>query len=308
MSRLACLVLATASAACSVRAPESAPSRPASEQVAVTETSTLTGVPNPLVIGIMPVFHPDEMVRQYSRLASYIGTRLETTVELRLSESYDEMVRLIATGEVDLAQLSPFVYVNAKEQNPDLELIATNIAEGSPTYSGYIVARSDLHIRSLEDLKNARFAFVNHHSASGYLYPYAFLLSGGLDPERDFEEIVMTGRHDTLLHYLISGRIEAGATFSGTLLHAERTGLDTEQVEIVAKTGRIPYDAWVTRSGLHPSVTTRLKESLLALSTRDRSGRRILGPLRSINAFAPASDAHYDDVRVVKKALERARR
>lgn len=308
MIRGVCLALAAATAACSVRAPEPKPVGTTAGESAWTETSTLTGVPNPLVIGIMPVFHPNEMVKRFSLLASYIGTQLDTTVELRLSESYDEMVRLIATGEVDLAQLSPLVYVTAKEENPKLQLIATNIAEGSSTYSGYIVARTELNIRSLEDLENVRFAFVNEHSTSGYLYPYAFLLSGGIDPRRDFREIVMTGRHDTLLHYLVSGRIEAGATFSGTLLHAERTGMDTEQIEIVAKTGRIPYDAWVTRSGLDPSVTRRLRKSLLALSTRDRRGRRILGPLRSINAFAPTTDAHYDDVRAVKRALERARR
>jgi hypothetical protein len=43
------------------------------------------------------------------------------------------------------------------------------------------------------------------------------------------------------------------------------------------------------------------------VNTRDREGRRILRPLRSINGFAPITDAHYDQVRTVKKAVERVR-
>jgi phosphate/phosphite/phosphonate ABC transporter binding protein len=260
------------------------------------------------VFGLLPVFAPDQMVRQFSPLASYLGHHLDTTMELRLTETYDEMLVLIEKGEIDLAQLSPFMYVTAKQKVPQIELIATNIAEGSSTYSGYIVARTDLGVSSIEDLKGLRFGFVDEHSASGFLYPSAFLISGGLNPERDFREIVFAGRHDSLMNHLIAGRIDAGATFSGALLNAEDHGLDVEQVQIVAKTGRIPYDAWVTRGDLHPSVVAKLQSRLLALSTRDRQGRRILRPLRSINAFAPITDAHYDQVRAVKTALERARK
>ncbi len=292
--------------ACQVPAP--APSKLVVDEEFTPVDLELTEVPNPLVIGLVPVFAPEQMVRQFSPLASYLGKQLDTTVELRLAESYDEMIELVKKGEIDLAQLSPFVYVTAKEQVPGIELIATNIAEGSSTYSGYIVALTDLGIRSIAELKGLRFGFVDEHSASGFLYPSAFLIADGLVPERDFREIVFAGRHDALMNHLIAGHIDAGATFSGALLHAEDQGLDIEQIEIIAKTGRIPYDAWVTRADLHPSVVAKLQASLLALSTQDRAGRRILRPLRSINAFAPITDEHYDSVRAVKKALERTRK
>jgi phosphonate transport system substrate-binding protein len=301
------LFLVVALWSCHAKAPE-----PDAPELAIDLPATthdeLTNVPNPLVIGLLPVFAPEQMVRQFSPFASYLGRQLDTTVELRLAETYEEMLELMQKGEIDLAQLSPFVYVSVKEKVPDIELIATNIAEGSPTYSGYIVGRSDLGIRSIEELKGLRFGFVDEHSASGYLYPSAFLLSNGLEPEKDFRELVFTGRHDSLMNHLISGRIDAGATFSGALLNAEDAGLDIEQIEIIAKTGRIPYDAWVTRPALHPSVVARLQASLLSLSTRDRMGRRVLRPLKSINAFAPITDAHYDQVRAVNNAMERARK
>jgi phosphate/phosphite/phosphonate ABC transporter binding protein len=299
--------LALSIAACTVPPPVPDPRILDADAGTFADTSTLTGVPNPLILGIMPIFHPDEMIRTFSPLASHLGTGLDTTVELRLSETYDETVDLLVDGKIDVAQLSPVSYVVAKKRNPSLRLIATNISDGSLTYSGYVIARSELRIRNVDDLRGIRFGFVDEQSASGYLYPYAFLLSERLDPRTDFKEVVMTGRHDTLLRYLASGRIEAGATFSGTLLQGERLGIDTEQIEIVAKTGRIPYDAWVVRADLHPTVIARIAASLFRLSTRDAEGRRILGPLRSINAFAPVEDRHYDDVRAVAAALERVR-
>src|SRR5688572_33460355 len=105
--------------ACQVRAPEPDPFVVDDEPIPAA--IELTSVPNPLVIGLLPVFAPEQMVRQFSPLASYLGKQLDTTVELRLAESYDEMLTLVEKAEIDLAQLSPFVYVTAKEKVPGIE-------------------------------------------------------------------------------------------------------------------------------------------------------------------------------------------
>ncbi len=227
MRALAALLLSVT--ACRVAAPEPPPIVDV-EPPTAPDTTALTGVPNPLVLGLVPVFAPDQMVKQFSPLGSYLGRELDTTVELRLAESYDEIIEMVQQRQVDLAQLSPFVYVTAKERAPEIQLIATNIAEGSSTYSGYIVARADLNIDSVGNLKGLRFGFVDEHSASGYLYPTAFLMAGGLMPMRDFREVVYTGRHDALMNHLLAGHIDAGATFSGALIDAEDRGLDLEQI------------------------------------------------------------------------------
>jgi phosphate/phosphite/phosphonate ABC transporter binding protein len=292
--------------ACRARAPEP-PSTPEDEVRPALKPEELPSVPHPLRMGLLPIFQPEELVKTYTPLAAYLGEALLTEVKIETSPDYASMVDRVLRQEVDLVQLAPLAYVVAKAKDHSLSLIATNISEGSSTYSGYILARADSPIRSVEDFRGKRFGFVDVDSTTGYLYPYAFFLEQGILPERDFKEVVMAKRHDLVIEELVTGKVDGAATFSGALLNAEAKGFDTDRIRIIAKTGRVPYDAWCTRGNLDPKVRDRIEAALLGLSTRSASGRKILAPLHSINGFARTNDAAYDDIRRVKRLVDAAR-
>lgn len=295
-------------AACRARAPEPSPevAPPAPEVMPLEIELPLTDLPERLRFSITPVFAPAELAVVYAPLAAHLGEALGIEVELLTPPDYHAALESVLKGETDLVQLTPLAYVIAKQQVPSLELLVTNISEGSSTYSGYLLARAGSNVRTIADLRGKTLGFISPESTSGYLYPYAFFLEQGIDPQQYFKRIVMLGHHDTALDALVRGDVDAAATFSGALLHAEGEGLRTEQLEIVAKTGRIPYDAWAVRGELPLAVKRRLEKTLLELNTRSALGRRVLGPLRSINGFAEASDAMYDEVRRVKKLVDQA--
>lgn len=300
-------VLLLALTSCRSRAPEPDPSvLRASEHDRAAIPQKTPGMPRPLRLGLVPVFKPEEMALAFAPLASYLGEQLQTVVEIKVSPSYEESIALVADDGVDLVQLAPLAYVKAKERSPSLELLATNISEGSSSYSGYILTRAKDDIRSLEDLRGKRIGFVDEASASGYLLAYGFLLDHGIDPTTYFSELRMTKRHDLVISGLIEGKHDAAATFSGALLNAEANGLDVYQVEILAKTGRIPYDAWCVSGKLAPAVRARIRDVLLSLSTRTKEGRDRLAPLKSINAFTRVDDSAYDEIRRVKRVVEEA--
>ena len=255
------------------------------------------GVPNPMVLGLMPVLEPEGIRDRYAALAAYLGDTL--------AADYPSAIQRAVAGEVDVAQLSPLAYVDAKVDNPNLYPLVANISEGSSTYSAYLMARrTGVQIRGVQDIAGRRLGFVDPSSASGYLYPYAFLLERGVDPSRDCE-VTLFKRHDRVLEALVAGRIDVGATYSGALINAERAGLDTSDLEIVAKTGRIPHDAWVARPSLDPEVHDAVRQALLQLSTATQRGRKILAAIDSINAFTVVDDSHYDRVRDVRSRVPR---
>jgi phosphate/phosphite/phosphonate ABC transporter binding protein len=298
--------LALGFAACRARAPE--PSGEIDERIGVMpKAEGVTNVPPRLVLGLLPIFEPDELIQAYAPFAKYLGDELGTKVEVKLSTDYQGMVEMVLEHQVDLVQLAPLAYVVAKAKDDSISLLATNISEGSSTYSGYILVRADSPIQRATDFRGKRFGFVELESTTGYLYPYAFFLEQGILPERDFKEVVMAKRHDLVIEELMSGRVDGAATFSGALLNAESKGVDTDRLRIVAKTGRVPYDAWCVRGGLDLAIRDRITSSLLKLSTRTLAGRKILTPLRSINGFASTTDASYDDVRRLKKLVDAAR-
>ena len=74
---------------------------------------------------------------------------------------------------------------------------------------------------------------------------------------------------------------------------------------ILAKAGRIPYDAYCASSTLDPNFVEKLRDTLLGLSTRTEEGRQVLGGLTNINGFVVVGDDHYDEVRRVARLIER---
>lgn len=263
--------------------------------------------PNKILVGVTPYFQADDVKREYTALFNHISTKLGIPIEIRSAATYSGLVDLVINYQVQMAVLSPFAYVKAKHQAPDLVLLATHIAEGSSSYAAYIVGRQDAPSR-IEDMKGKKFAFVDRQSASGFLYPLAYLRGRGLEPQTFFSAVTFSGNHAKLLQDLASKKIDAGATFSSALKLSTDTGktksLEEQPFKILAKTGRIPYDAYCVSPKLPESLRARIKEILLSISTRDEEGRNILGGPRAINGFVEVNDSHYDDVRQVEKMID----
>lgn len=294
------LLALIAVSACRPPAPEPPPIDP--HEARLTAPPKPLAVPNPLILALMPVLEPEVIGRQYGAFAAYLGDALDTTVELRIAKSYQAAIDDAVEGRTDVAQLSPLAYVEAKARRPELYPLVANISEGATSYSGYLVARRALRIREPSQLEGRAIGLVSRHSASGFLYPYDFLLKR-LGDETKIGQIVLFERHDRLIVALSEGAIDVGGTFGGAIAYAEQHGVDTSGIEIIAKTGRIPHDAWVARPSLSPELHDAVQYALLKLSTRTPEGRKILSPIQSINAFTRVEDDHYDSVRGVLKSV-----
>ncbi len=258
--------------------------------------------PAKIRLGLNPVLDRASLVAGYTPFVVELGRLLGTEVELVVSQSYGELGELLERGEVQFGQMSPLAYVVARQRLPGLRLLASQIAEGGASYSAYIVAGVDSDIFRAEDLRGRVMGFVDRSSASGYLYPLVHIWDRFGQPERFFSSVRFTGNHQALLRAVASGELDAGATFSAALVNYGNMGLGSP-FRVVAKTGRIPYDAFVAGPELDEAQCAALRAALLGLDTRSARGRRVLGPLRLINGFLPGDDSLYDPVR---KVLERA--
>lgn len=252
--------------------------------------------PESVRYGITPVLDRERLLRGHQPLCDELGRILGTKVELVVADSYADLGERVARRDIAFGQFSPLAYVEARQAHPDLRLIASMIAEGGTEYAGYIVARAESDIVRADDLRGHSFGFVDRVSASGYLFPLVYLWDHYGDPQQFFSSIRFFGNHDALLRAVASGEIDAGATFSAALVNSGRAGLGSP-FRIVAKTGRVPYDAVVAGPALDDGQARALQAALLSIDTRSALGRRVLGPLRLANGFVPGDDQRYDSVR-----------
>lgn len=290
--RAVCLILLVACTA--PREEERAPSK--TPAVPTKATSANTG--ETIRFAVTPIASKEVMQREYTPLAEYLAARTGAVVKLVIPDGYADINERLVDESVDAAIISPLNYVLTAKRKPTLRVIATPLAQGSPTYASYIIVRENSEVRSVDELEGKRIAFVDERSTSGYLYPWAFLLERGVKPERFFGKIEFVGDHPAVIEAIATGRVDAGATFAlptGMLEANERL----RNLRIVAKTGRIPYDAVVVQASVSQETTDALKAALLELNTRTDEGRRILRPSTGINAFLAANDSHYDSVRSV---------
>jgi len=138
----------------------------------------------------------DVGLRWLAEIRREVGVPVVTTI----FPDYASCVAALARGDLDVAQLSPFAFVQAEAQIDDLLPLASSVAQGSMTYGSYLVSRRGSKITTWKDVKGKRVGFIDRLSTSGYLYPRIFLEEKGIDLDRDLASITFYGQHDRALN------------------------------------------------------------------------------------------------------------
>ena len=204
-----------------------------------------------------------------------------------------------------MASLSPRAYTLVKARYPQLVLLARERVGGAPTYQSFIVAREDLGIEKLGDLKGKRMCFVDPASASGYVYPRAMLRAGGVEPDHDFKSVHYGGTHPGVARALAQGKCDGGAIASTVLTQWQTgSGLDGKPsaLKVLAVSVGIPGDAIVMRHDLDPKLARAIQagfKDIIELSQRGKQPKELKS-----GGYMPASDEDYNPVR---KMAEKAR-
>jgi len=297
------LILSVLCAALPARGPAGGPESPApaSAPPAAGEEPLR---PGELRFGVTPHLPEKTLRDQYGPVMAYLSSGLGMPVRLVIAGDYADLVRRLREGRVDLAALTPLSYVRAKREDPSLKLLLADIVRGTTSYTAYIIVHRDSGFENLEDLRGKRFVFVDRNSASGYLFPYAFLLERGKDPDTFLGEVLFSGNHVDAVRLVAERKADAAAVSSTSLRAAREAGIRTRSLRIFRKTGRVPHDTICARPGLDPALARRAADLLLALDTRTELGRKTLGEAVGIDGWMEVDDAHYAPIREVLELVE----
>jgi len=252
--------------------------------------------------GLIPYVSPDEIVSRYSPIIRRVSESLGHPIEIVVGTGYQDLEAMVVSGSVDVAVLGPYAYVRARKEQPGLRVFASHVALGSTTYGSYILTHEDNGLRSLADVKGKVFGFVDRRSTSGWLSPTARMLAAGINPETDIVPRYL-GTHESVFDAVAARQVDAGAVYDASLAEGRTRNPAGSQVVVLAKCARIPYDAYVIRSGLPEVVGEALATALGEISTRDRAGRQTLASLARINGFVAVDDSHYDSIRSLERQL-----
>ena len=254
-----------------------------------------------LKFGVVSVLGETETQAEFQPLMTYLSKTMGQTVSLYIVKNEVDLRTKMEAGAVDVANFSPFAYVEAA-RGGKIRIVAESVLNGSATYRGIIIKRFDSHINALADLAGKRFAFVDLKSTGGYIYPRAMLLENGINPERTFKETLFLGSDEKVIAAVLLGSAHAGAVHDGAVAAAKAKGLATFDLEVLASTDPIPYDAIAVRVHLDAAQVKGIQAALVELK-RSPAGREVLvRTSKKLTGYLAADDSLFEAVRRTAKS------
>ena len=179
------------------------------------------------------------------RFCEALGDAIAQPVEAYGIAHYRELLDAMHDGTLDMAWLPPIIALRATARGRTLP-IAIPVRGGTSAFSSALFARPDSPLAEPADLVGARAAWVDRHSAAGYLVIRATLRAQGFDLARAFSSETFLGSHEAVAEAVLGGAADVGATFvhfdsaRGNALI--RAGWGAATPRILAYGGPIPSD------------------------------------------------------------------
>ncbi|GAA0700460.1 phosphate/phosphite/phosphonate ABC transporter substrate-binding protein [Marinobacterium maritimum] len=188
--------------------------------------------------------------------------------------SYQAVIEGLLSGAVDMAELGPAAYIQAKERDPGVQAVAAYSFRGGPFtpegsyYNSLLLVKAGARIKSIRDLKGRSVALTDPGSTSGALIPMTeFKRESGVVLADYVGRRIYAGSHDRAIEAVLSGAVDAA--FVSSRRADDYIGRGESKAGALRELWRsrpIHYDPFTLSSQLCPEVQTRIRQVLLTPS------------------------------------------
>ncbi len=273
---------------------------------------TETGRPKVLRIGWVPNDEDVERRARWEGLRAYLERRLGMPVELVQTGSYAPAIEAMRARKLEVCGLAPFAYLIASERGIAEPLVAPGFANGEANRyrSGFIVP-ADSPIRSIDDVKararDLTLSWADPASASGHLVPRAYLESIGINPEKDFKQVLFAMNHTASIMTVKAGKVDLAAVTTTSLRNLIAKGRIAEgDVRVIWESEPIMASIIAMHRGLSPAFKQELLNAYLAFADEDPAAWAQISPLY-LNPevrWVAARDADFDPLRQLARNVK----
>jgi len=265
---------------------------------------TLRVQPRAVTYAYLPQYAHTVSYERHRLLLDYLGRATGLTLRQIFPDTFEEHVRMVEHGEIDISFSNPFVYIRTAKAGA--RAFARIIEpSGKPDFRSQIICRrDDVRLRTLADCRGKRWIAVDPSSAGGYIYALGEFLDIGIH-RRDFAEVSFApgpgGKQEKVVLAVFAGTCDIGSIRDGTL-EILRERIDIGQIRILAESKSYPGWVYAARAGLAPEITEKIAAAMFALSI-DRPDDATILQTAGMRGIIPANDADYGSVRQLVEKL-----
>ncbi|MEN1761787.1 phosphate/phosphite/phosphonate ABC transporter substrate-binding protein [Anoxynatronum sibiricum] len=255
-----------------------------------------------ITMGFVPMRDGDTLIESVEPLTEMLSEALGVQVKGFTATNYVGVVEGLGSGQVDFGFIPPLAYVLAHQES-DAEVILTSLnRSGEAFYRSQFLVGEESDINSFQDVRGKIVGFVDPSSTSGYLFPGAFLVTEGIDLERDMQ-YVYSGGHDKSLQLLLNGDIDVAVTFVDARERYSQDFPDAmERTRLLGYTDHIPNISVTVSGSMEEEMRDRIQQALLAIA-EDEEGKALLQELFNMHGFVPATDEDYQVIRTTAEIM-----
>jgi phosphate/phosphite/phosphonate ABC transporter binding protein len=211
--------------------------------------------------------------RKMEEFARYLGRLAKVELTARAFDTYDELTQAVFRGDVVMAWLPPIPFLALA----DKRTIAVLASVRKAPYRSAIIVKANSPLRGPGGLVGARAAWVDRHSASGFVLPRVKLARMGIDPGTAFAAEKFHGSHDAVVSAVVSGEADFGATWARATPPRNisgpwsRTAALEGAVRVLSVSGAVPPDVIAARSDFAPTARKAIVASLKTIYDEKQS-------------------------------------
>lgn len=233
-----------------------------------------------------------------TRWSDYLGARMGLVVVFVARESYQDILDLLFSDQLDAAWVCGYPYI--LHQNK-LQLLATPLFNGKPLYQAYLIAHKQAVLTGWGDLKQRVLAYSDPLSNSGWLVAQAQMRAVGLTV-RDLRRSFFAHGHRNVAEAVASGLAQAGC-MDGYVWDT----MQLQNMAAVAQTSVVWRSEWYA----FPPIVTKHNDNnpaLLALAKAlqsmpvDTQGMSLLKAL-NLSGFAKPDAAIFEPIKALAASV-----
>lgn len=267
------------------------------------EAPPLGSEENPLVWSFVPSGEMERVAGGARQVADLLQRETGLYFRTNVATEYAGVIEALGSDppSAHMASLATFAYVMAADRGV-VEAALISVRNGSPTYQGQIIAGADTGIQALTDLKGKTFARPDPLSTSGWIIPMLTIRAAGIDTERDLQQVVDAGSHDSVVAAVYNGEVDAGATYVDARTRIQTDHPDVmEKIRVIEVTAAIPNDGVQFSPAVPAEIRERVVQALLEL-VRTEEGKQALNTAYQWTDLQRGDDSFYDPFRQVLQA------
>ncbi len=228
------------------------------------------------------------------KLAAVLSGLLGRELKLVVAEDYEELLAMVEGGQADVSWLPPLLQPRAEAAGA--RTIAVTLRAGWLTYRAAVLVRRDGPHRDASALHGVRAAWIDPHSASGYLFPRIELLAQGTTfssetfygtPERTFAAVA-SGLADLCACFVSNPTSDEPARAAADV--ARSAGPHAAQLRIIHVTDQIPPDGIAVGPRVSEEDAARISHVLATLHQSEQ-GKGVLRELLHADRFVALTDS-----------------